>query len=196
VKETNFFDQYSQAVEMAECRLIDYEEFNRIYNFEDRDYFMFKLMDMGYEENDVSSILMNKDLMLALFMNAFETIILESDIDTSIKIDLDIEKARKEYIDAVDAANQSIEAANESCKIMNSLKSLIESRYGFNSNDWGEESVHEMNEAIKLYNRLVEQANIDVQRSNEARKELARVRSKNKNININVFNNDIVLETS
>jgi hypothetical protein len=194
VKETNFFDQYSQAVEMAECRLIDYEEFNRIYNFEDRDYFMFKLMDMGYEENDVSSILMNKDLMLALFMNAFETIILESDIDTSIKIDLDIEKARKEYIDAVDAANQSIEAANESCKIMNSLKSLIESRYGFNSNDWGEESVHEMNEAIKLYNRLVEQANIDVQRSNEARKELARVRSKNKNIN--VFNNDIVLETS
>lgn len=196
MKETNFFDQYSQAVEMAECRLIDYEEFNRIYNFEDRDYFMFKLMDMGYEENDVSSILMNKDLMLALFMNAFETIILESDIDTSIKIDLDIEKARKEYIDAVDAANQSIEAANESCKIMNSLKSLIESRYGFNSNDWGEESVHEMNEAIKLYNRLVEQANIDVQRSNEARKELARVRSKNKNININVFNNDIVLETS
>ena len=196
MKETNFFDQYSQAVEMAECRLIDYEEFNRIYNFEDRDYFMFKLMDMGYEENDVSSILMNKDLMLALFMNAFETIILESDIDTSIKIDLDIEKARKEYIDAVDAANQSIEAANESCKIMNSLKSLIESRYGFNSNDWGEESVHEMNEAIRLYNRLVEQANIDVQRSNEARKELARVRSKNKNININVFNNDIVLETS
>ena len=194
MKETNFFDQYSQAVEMAECRLIDYEEFNRIYNFEDRDYFMFKLMDMGYEENDVSSILMNKDLMLALFMNAFETIILENDIDTSIKIDLDIEKARKEYIDAVDAANQSIEAANESCKIMNSLKSLIESRYGFNSNDWGEESVHEMNEAIKLYNRLVEQANIDVQRSNEARKELARVRSKNKNIN--VFNNDIVLETS
>lgn len=194
MNETNFFEQYSQAVEMAECRIADFEEFNKIYSFEDREYFMNKLTEMGYDENDVLSILMNKDLMLALFMNSFETMVLESDVVTEIDIDLDIEKARKEYIDAVDRANQSIEAANESYKIMNALKSLIESKYGFNSNDWEEDSVHEMNEAIKVYNRLVEQANKDVQESNEARQELAKVRSKNKENNI--INNDVVLEAS
>jgi len=194
VKETNFFEQYSQAVEMAECRIADFEEFNKIYSFEDREYFMSKLTEMGYDENEVLSILMNKDLMLALFMNSFETMVLESDVVTEIDIDLDIEKARKDYIDAVDRANQSIEAANESYKIMNALKLLIESKYGYNSNDWGEDSVHEMNEAIKVYNRLVEQANKDVQESNEARQELAKVRSKNKEVNI--INNDVVLEAS
>lgn len=194
MKETNFFEQYSQAVEMAECRIADFEEFNKIYSFEDREYFMSKLTEMGYDENEVLSILMNKDLMLALFMNSFETMVLESDVVTEIDIDLDIEKARKDYIDAVDRANQSIEAANESYKIMNALKSLIESKYGYNSNDWEEDSVHEMNEAIKVYNRLVEQANKDVQESNEARQELAKVRSKNKEVNI--INNDVVLEAS
>ncbi|MBE6145611.1 MAG: hypothetical protein E7171_03215 [Firmicutes bacterium] len=194
MKETNFFEQYSQAVEMAECRIADFEEFNKIYSFEDREYFMSKLTEMGYDENEVLSILMNKDLMLALFMNSFETMVLESDVVTEIDIDLDIEKARKDYIDAVDRANQSIEAANESYKIMNALKLLIESKYGYNSNDWGEDSVHEMNEAIKVYNRLVEQANKDVQESNEARQELAKVRSKNKEVNI--INNDVVLEAS
>lgn len=194
MKETNFFEQYSQAVEMAECRIADFEEFNKIYSFEDKEYFMSKLTEMGYDENEVLSILMNKDLMLALFMNSFETMVLESDVVTEIDIDLDIEKARKDYIDAVDRANQSIEAANESYKIMNALKSLIESKYGYNSNDWGEDSVHEMNEAIKVYNRLVEQANKDVQESNEARQELAKVRSKNKEVNI--INNDVVLEAS
>ena len=194
MKETNFFEQYSQAVEMAECRIADFEEFNKIYSFEDREYFMSKLIEMGYDENEVLSILMNKDLMLALFMNSFETMVLESDVVTEIDIDLDIEKARIDYIDAVDRANQSIEAANESYKIMNALKSLIESKYGYNSNDWGEDSVHEMNEAIKVYNRLVEQANKDVQESNEARQELAKVRSKNKEVNI--INNDVVLEAS
>lgn len=194
MKETNFFEQYSQAVEMAECRIADFEEFNKIYSFEDREYFMSKLTEMGYDENEVLSILMNKDLMLALFMNSFETMVLESDVVTEIDIDLDIEKARKDYIDAVDRANQSIEAANESYKIMNALKSLIESKYGYNSNDWEEDSVHEMNEAIKVYNRLVEQANKDVQESNDARQELAKVRSKNKEVNI--INNDVVLEAS
>lgn len=194
MKETNFFEQYSQAVEMAECRIADFEEFNKIYSFEDREYFMSKLTEMGYDENEVLSILMNKDLMLALFMNSFETMVLESDVVTEIDIDLDIEKARKDYIDAVDRANQSIEAANESYKIMNALKSLIESKYGYNSNDWEEDSVHEMNEAIKVYNRLVEQANKDVQESNDARQELAKVRSKNKEVN--VINNDVVLEAS
>lgn len=194
MKETNFFEQYSQAVEMAECRIADFEEFNKIYSFEDREYFMSKLTEMGYDENEVLSILMNKDLMLALFMNSFETMVLESDVVTEIDIDLDIEKARKDYIDAVDRANQSIEAANESYKIMNALKSLIESKYGYNSNDWEEDSVHEMNEAIKVYNRLVEQANKDVQESTEARQELAKVRSKNKEVNI--INNDVVLEAS
>ena len=194
MKESNFFEQYSQAVEMAECRIADFEEFNKIYSFEDREYFMSKLTEMGYDENEVLSILMNKDLMLALFMNSFETMVLESDVVTEIDIDLDIEKARKDYIDAVDRANQSIEAANESYKIMNALKSLIESKYGYNSNDWEEDSVHEMNEAIKVYNRLVEQANKDVQESNDARQELAKVRSKNKEVNI--INNDVVLEAS
>ena len=194
MKGTNFFEQYSQAVEMAECRIADFEEFNKIYSFEDREYFMSKLTEMGYDENEVLSILMNKDLMLALFMNSFETMVLESDVVTEIDIDLDIEKARKDYIDAVDRANQSIEAANESYKIMNALKSLIESKYGYNSNDWEEDSVHEMNEAIKVYNRLVEQANKDVQESNDARQELAKVRSKNKEVNI--INNDVVLEAS
>ena len=194
MKETNFFEQYSQAVEMAECRIADFEEFNKIYSFEDREYFMSRLTEMGYDENEVLSILMNKDLMLALFMNSFETMVLESDVVTEIDIDLDIEKARKDYIDAVDRANQSIEAANESYKIMNALKSLIESKYGYNSNDWEEDSVHEMNEAIKVYNRLVEQANKDVQESNDARQELAKVRSKNKEVNI--INNDVVLEAS
>lgn len=194
MKETNFFEQYSQAVEMAECRIADFEEFNKIYSFEDREYFMSKLIEMGYDENEVLSILMNKDLMLALFMNSFETMVLESDVVTEIDIDLDVEKARKNYIDAVDKANQSIEAANESYKIMNALKSLIESKYGYNSNDWEEDSVHEMNEAIKVYNRLVEQANKDVQESNDARQELAKVRSKNKEVN--VINNDVVLEAS
>ena len=194
MKETNFFEQYSQAVEMAECRIADFEEFNKIYSFEDREYFMSKLTEMGYDENEVLSILMNKDLMLALFMNSFETMVLESDVVTEIDIDLDIEKARKDYIDAVDRANQSIEAANESYKIMNALKSLIESKYGYNSNDWEEDSVHEMNEAIKVYNRLVEQANKDVQESNDARQELAKVRSKNKEVSI--INNDVVLEAS
>ena len=194
MKEKNFFEQYSQAVEMAECRITDYEKFNEIYNYDDREYFIEKLTEMGYDKNEVMSIILNKDLMLALFMNSFEKIVLDNDKETEIHVDLEIEKARKSYIDAVDDANQSIEAANEACKIMNSLKSLIEARYGFNTNDWEEDSVHEMNEAIKVYNRLVEQANLDVQRSNEARKELARVRNKNKEINI--INNDFVLEAS
>lgn len=194
MKEKNFFEQYSQAVEMAECRITDYEKFNEIYNYDDREYFIEKLTEMGYDKYEVMSIILNKDLMLALFMNSFEKIVLDNDEETKIHVDLEIEKARKSYIDAVDDANQSIEAANEACKIMNSLKSLIEARYGFNTNDWEEDSVHEMNEAIKVYNRLVEQANLDVQRSNEARKELARVRNKNKEINI--INNDFVLEAS
>ena len=194
MKEKNFFEQYSQAVEMAECRITDYEKFNEIYNYDDREYFIEKLTEMGYDKYEVMSIILNKDLMLALFMNSFEKIVLDNDKETEIHVDLEIEKARKSYIDAVDDANQSIEAANEACKIMNSLKSLIEARYGFNTNDWEEDSVHEMNEAIKVYNRLVEQANLDVQRSNEARKELARVRNKNKEINI--INNDFVLEAS
>ena len=53
MKEINFFDQYSQAVEMAECRIADFEKFNEIYSFEDRQYFMEKLTEMGYKEDDV-----------------------------------------------------------------------------------------------------------------------------------------------
>ena len=196
MKSVNFFDQYSQAVEMAECRVADYEKFKKIYNLEDREYFKDKLIEMGYKEDDVLSVLINKDLMLALFMNSFESLVLDNEVSTEIDIDLEIEKARKEYIDAVDAANHSIEAANQSCEIMNSLKSLIESKYGFNSNDWEEDSVHEMNEAIKIYNKLVEQANNDVQRSCEARKELARVRSKQKKENLELVNNNVVVEAS
>lgn len=188
---SNFSDRHLKAIEMAERNLDDYEKFNDIYNLEDKEYFIEKLTGMGYTKDEVSSTLINKDLMLALFMNSFETIVIESDSETKIDIDLELEEVRKKYIDAIDFANQSIEAANESCKIMNSLKSLIEAKYGFNSNDWDEESVREMNEAIKIYNRLVEQANADVQHSKDVRQELAKVRRKKKKIS-----NDIVLEAS
>lgn len=192
MRENDFFEQYSQAVEMAECRISDYNKFVEKYSYEDRDYFVNELVKMGYDENEVLSIVYNKDLLLTLFLNSFESITIESEKETKIEVDLEVEKARKKYIDAVDIANESIEAANEAHKIMLSLKTLIESKYGFNSNDWQEESVHEMNEAIKVYNRLVEKANKDVEYSNSTRKELARVRSKNILIN----DNDVVLETS
>ena len=195
MKEKDFFEQYSQAVEMAECRIADFKKFSERYNFDDREYFIDKLTSMGFTKDEVLSIVVNKDLLLTLFLNSFEIIVVDNELTTMIDIDVEIEKARKEYIDAVDIANQSIEAANEAQKIMLSLKSLIESKYGFNSNDWEEDSVHEMNEAIKIYNRLVEKANHDVELSNQARKELARVRSRKQNVDI-VQNNDIVLETS
>ena len=51
-------------------------------------------------------------------MNSFEKIVLDNEVKTEIHIDLEIEKARKSYIDAVDDANQSIEAANEAEKIV------------------------------------------------------------------------------
>lgn len=195
MRENDFFEQYSQAVEMAECRIDDYNDFIEKYSYEDREYFTNKLTEMGYSEDEILSMLLNRDLMLALFMNSFETIVLDSEVDTVVDVDIAVEKARKEYIDAVDAANQSIEAANEALKIMNSLKALLESRYGFDSNNWDEDSVHEMNESIKIYNRLVEQANKNVQHSVNARKELARVRSKNNNVSF-INDSDIVLETS
>lgn len=192
MQNSSFFEESFQSIEIAECRLEDYERFKKMYNFNDKQYFIEKLTDIGYTADDVLSVLFNKDLMLTLFMNNFETLVLEQDIETKLDVDLEIEKIRKKYIDAVDCANQSIEAANESCKMMNSLRLLIESKFGFDSNNWDYESVHEMNEAIKIYNRLVEQANNDVQHSSQVRKELADVRNKKKKI----FNNDLVLETS
>ena len=178
---------------MAECRITDFKKFNEKYNFDDRDYFIGKLTDMGFTKEEVLSIVVNKDLLLALFLNSFETIVIDDEKDSIVSIDVDIEKARKAYIDAVDCANQSIEAANEANKIMISLKALIEAKYGYNSNDWEESSVHEMNEAIKTYNKLVEKANNDVAASNQARKELANVRRKKNKTN---SKKDIVLETS
>ncbi len=191
MKEKDFLDQYSHPVEIAECRISDYKKFNEKYNLDDREYFVDKLKKMGFEDNEVLSIVVNKDLLLTMFLNSFKVIVIEEQ-DTTIDIDLNIEQARKKYIDAVDVANQSIEAANEAQKIMLALKSLIESKNGFNSNEWESDSVHEMNEAIKVYNRLVEKANEDVEASNQARRELAMARSQNKLNN----NYDIVLETS
>ncbi len=194
MKEKDFFEQYSQTVEIAECRISDYKKFNERYNLDDREYFIEKLKTMGFDDNEILSIIVNKDLLLAMFFNSFKTIVVD-DEDTVINIDLNIEKARKKYIDAVDIANQSIEAANEAQKIMLSLKSLIESKSGFNSNEWESDSVHDMNEAIKVYNRLVEKANEDVEASNQARKELAKARSNKQDVCLN-NNYDIVLETS
>ena len=45
---------------MAESRIADFENFNKIYNYEDRQYFMNKLLEMGYNKEDVLSVLLNK----------------------------------------------------------------------------------------------------------------------------------------
>lgn len=192
MKENDFFEQYSQAVEMAECRIADFNKFIEIYNYDDKEYFLNKLSEMGYSGEEANSIVFNRDLLLTLFMNSFESVVVDLEHDTKINIDLEIETARKKYIDAVDIANESITAANEAKEIMFKLKKLLESKFGYDSNKWDEDSVHEMNEAIKIYNTLVEKANFDVLYSNNARKELADVRSKN----IVVQDNDIVFETS
>lgn len=192
MKQYDFIEQYSHFLEKAECTISNYEKFKEKYNFSDRQYFVDKLIKMGYNESEVFSILVNKDLLLALFMNSFENIIVDN--ENKIDIDIEVEKARKAYIDAVDCANQSIEGANEAYNLMISLKSLIESEYGSNDNDWDEKSVHEMNKAILVYNRLVEKANKDVESSNVARKELAKIRSRSSNV-VLINDNDIVLET-
>lgn len=187
MKGTDFLDQYSQAIELAEKRITEFKEFSEKYNIDDSSYFAEKLVDNGYDACDLSTMLFNKDLMLSLYMNNFE--LLEVDLeDTVIEINVEIEKARKQYMQAVDNANQSIEAANEAKDIMLSLKELIEKEYGYDSNKWDNKSIRDMNDAILVYNRLVEQANKDSEICLVARQELARVR---KESSVNTIAEDI-----
>lgn len=205
MKGTDFLNQYSQAIELAERRIAEFKEFSEKYKLDDSDYFVEKLVDNGYSASDLSTMLFNKDLMLSLYMNDFELLEVELN-DIVIEIDVEIEEARKQYMEAVDIANQSIEAANEARELMLSLKELIEKEYGYDSNKWDNKSIRDMNEAIAVYNRLVEQANKDSEKCLMARQELARVRKEHssgsviKTIQENVQNitteNNLVFETS
>lgn len=205
MKGTDFLDQYSQAIELAERRITEFKEFSEIYKLDDSNYFVEKLVDNGYNASDLSTMLFNKDLMLSLYMNDFE--LLEAELsETVLEINIEIEEARKQYMEAVDNANQSIKSANEAREMMLTLKELIEKEFGYDSNKWDNKSIREMNEAIAVYNKLVEQANKDSEICLAARQELARVRKEHsgdsviKTIQENVRNianeKNLVFETS
>ena len=189
MKSDDILERCSQTIKMAESRVYDYKAFAEKYNLKDKEYFIEKLNDMEYSKNEMLSILVNKDLLLTLFFNSFDVSMTNDSMATHI--DLEVEKAKKEYIDAVDIANQTIELANEAQNIMLSLKNVIESEYGCDSNLWQEDSVHEMNEAIKIYNDLVEKANKDIKISNIAKEKVIKTKSSN-----NLNGNNIVLETN
>ena len=175
MKGTDFLNQYSQAIELAERRITEFKEFNERYKLNDNQFFVERLVENGYDANELSTMLFNKDLMLTLYFNDFDMLEVDS-IDTVIEIDIEIENARKQYMSAVDKANQSILAANEAKDMMLELKELIEKEYGYDSNNWDNKSIREMNEAIAVYNKLVEQANKDSEKCLIARQELAKVR--------------------
>ena len=112
-------------------------------------------------------------------------------------------------MDSVDIANQSIEAANEAEKVMIATRNFLESKFGVNTNLWNNDSIKELNEAISLYNRLVEKANSDAEYVKVAREELSKVRlkysqkvtfdideKKNEYYNIDSNVRDIVIETN
>lgn len=194
MKEIDLFKQSSQVIETAESLIAEYDRFNKKYVLNEDDFFEKKLIEMGYESNDASNILINKDLLLSMFMNKFEKIEVESN-ETIIDINLEIEGARKKYIDAVDAANESIKAANEASELMLLSKQLIEKEQGTNQNDWDNKSIHEMNQAIEIYNVAVNNANDRVQKVKDARMELANVRKKYQ-VADKIKESNIVYETS
>ena len=194
MKEIDLFKQSSQVIETAESLIAEYDRFNKKYVLNEDDFFEKKLIEMGYESNDASNILINKDLLLSMFMNKFEKIEVESN-ETIIDINLEIEEARKKYIDAVDAANESIKAANEASELMLLSKQLIEKEQGTNQNDWDNKSIHEMNQAIEIYNVAVNNANDCVQKVKDARMELANVRKKYQ-VADKIKESNIVYETS
>ena len=74
MKLIDLFDQSSQAIQTSESLLQEYDEFSKIYTIDNDEYFEDRLIKMGYSGNDVSSIMVNKDLLLSLFLNKFETI--------------------------------------------------------------------------------------------------------------------------
>lgn len=206
--ETSFLEQYSQATQLAECRLIEYNKFMKMYNLNEEKFFMDKLLDAGYSRVEAVNIIMNKDLLLSIFMNDFSVHDLMVETD-EIHVDLELENVRRAYMDSVDIANQSIEAANEAEKIVIATRNFLESKFGVNTNLWDNDSVKELNEAISLYNRLVEKANSDAEYVKVAREELSKVRLKysqkatfdideNKNGYYNIDSNvrDIVIETN
>lgn len=194
MKEIDLFKQSSQVIETAESLIAEYDRFNKKYVLNEDDFFEKKLIEMGYESNDASNILINKDLLLSMFLNKFEKIEVESN-ETIIDINLEIEGARKKYIDAVDAANESIKAANEASELMLLSKQLIEKERGTNQNDWDNKSIHEMNQAIETYNIAVDNANDCVQKVKDARIELANVRKKYQ-VADKIKESNIVYETS
>ena len=206
--ETSFLEQYSQATQLAECRLIEYNKFIKMYNLNEEKFFMDKLLNAGYSRVEAIKIIMNKDLLLSIFMNDFSVYDLMVETD-EIHIDLELEKIRRAYMDSVDIANQSIEAANEAEKVMIATRNFLESKFGVNTNLWNNDSIKELNEAISLYNRLVEKANSDAEYVKVAREELSKVRlkysqkvtfdideKKNEYYNIDSNVRDIVIETN
>lgn len=206
--ETSFLEQYSQATQLAECRLIEYNKFIKMYNLNEEKFFMDKLLNAGYSRVEAIKIIMNKDLLLSIFMNDFSVYDLMVETD-EIHIDLELEKIRRAYMDSVDIANQSIEAANEAEKVMIATRNFLESKFGVNTNLWNNDSIKELNEAISLYNRLVEKANSDAEYVKIVREELSKVRlkysqkvtfdideKKNEYYNIDSNVRDIVIETN
>lgn len=197
MKLIDLFDQSSRAIQTSESLLQEYDEFSKIYTIDNDEYFEDRLIKMGYSDNDVSSIMVNKDLLLSLFLNKFEAIEVD-DCDTIIEIDLEIEAARKKYIDAVDEANEAIKAADEAKALMLSTKDMIEKENGINTNKWTNKNIRSLNKAIALYNELVDKANNAVDLVRISRSELASVRIKKSDFlaeNITETNN-VVFETS
>lgn len=197
MKLIDLFNQSSQAIQTSESLLQEYDEFSRMYTIDNNEYFEDRLTKMGYTSDDVSSIMINKDLLLSLFLNKFDVIEID-DCDTKIEIDLEIEAARKKYIDAVDNANEAIKAADEAKALMLSTKDIIEKESGINPNKWTNKNVRSLNNAIATYNELVEKANSAVDLVGVFRKELASVRIKKSNIVVDSVaeTNNVVYETS
>jgi hypothetical protein len=197
MKLIDLFNQSSQAIQTSESLLQEYDEFSRMYTIDNNEYFEDRLTKMGYTSDDVSSIMINKDLLLSLFLNKFDVIEID-DCDTKIEIDLEIEAARKKYIDAVDNANEAIKSADEAKTIMLSTKDIIEKESGINPNKWTNKNVRSLNKAIAIYNELVEKANSAVDLVGIFRKELASVRIKKSNIAVDSITetNNVVYETS
>lgn len=197
MKLIDLFDQSSQAIQTSESLLQEYDEFSKIYTIDNDEYFEDRLIKMGYSGNDVSSIMVNKDLLLSLFLNKFEAIEVD-DCDTIIEIDLEIEAARKKYIDAVDDANEAIKAADEAKALMLSTKDMIEKENGINTNKWTNKNIRSLNKAIALYNELVDKANNAVDLVRISRRELASVRIKKSDFAAEntTETNNVVFETS
>ena len=173
-------EESARIVNKSEGILETYNNFVQVYTSRNNIYFQEELNKVGYNDSDISSILINKDALLSLFLNRFEVI--EPDDDVSkIDINLQIEDARKKYIDSVDFANESIKAADEAKKIMLTTKSIIEAENGLDSSSWSNKNVRNLNKAILFYNELVERANNAVANVKVAREELAIARSSSLN---------------